>query len=407
MIEGEQVAILGLPDDAVTPPPLGQLGLGGTYYAANDNRANNASAFVKQAFVDFKHLGPTRLKAGRFEFFDGAEASSPDATVTTLVQTRIAHRLISNFGFTAVQRTFDGAQFTWNPSSQNVSAFAARPTAGIFQANGMPELNIQIYYGAYNRSIKTTTGVGSLRIFGVGYIDSRSNIVKTDNRSAVARAADQNDIKIGTLGADYVHVFHTDTHGTFDALGWGVVQTGRWGNLTQRAGAFVGEAGWQATKSGLKPWISAGYSYGSGDSNSNDARHGTFFQLLTTPRQYARFPFYNMMNNRDAYATFNLRPTPRLALRTEVHCLSLADPADLWYLGGGAFQDSTFGYQGRPSGGHRSLSVVWDVSGDWQVTRLLGATFYYARASAGDAIANVYSKGTAGQLAYVETTIRF
>jgi hypothetical protein len=80
---------------------------------------------------------------------------------------------------------------------------------------------------------------------------------------------------------------------------WGVVQTGSWGDLAQRAGAFVGEAGWQPPVKVLKPWLSAGYSYGSGDGNPNDSHHGTFFQVLTTPRQYARFPFYNMMNNED------------------------------------------------------------------------------------------------------------
>jgi len=156
-------------------------------------------------------------------------------------------------------------------------------------------------------------------VFGVGYVDTRSNVLKTDNRSAVARAADQNNIKIDTWGADYVHVLYTETHGTFDVLGWGVVQTGSWGNMRQRAGAFVGEAGWQPLANLWKPWISAGYSYGSGDSDPNDAQHGTFFRLLTTPRQYARFPFYNMMNNADAYATLNLRPVSRLAGRSEVH----------------------------------------------------------------------------------------
>jgi alginate export protein len=79
------------------------------------------------------------------------------------------------------------------------------------------------------------------------------------------------------------------------------VQTGSWGNLKQHAGAAVGEAGWQPPVKVLKPWLSAGYSYGSGDDNPNDTRHGTFFQVLPTPRQYARFPFYNMMNNEDWY----------------------------------------------------------------------------------------------------------
>ena len=50
-VELEQPTIVGLPDDAVLPAPLGQLGLGGTYYAANGNSRNNAYLFLKQAYV--------------------------------------------------------------------------------------------------------------------------------------------------------------------------------------------------------------------------------------------------------------------------------------------------------------------------------------------------------------------
>jgi hypothetical protein len=63
------------------------------------------------------------------------------------------------------------------------------------------------------------------------------------------------------------------------------------GAASQHAGAFVGEAGWEPPVKLLKPWVSAGYSYGSGGGNPTDSRHGTFFQDLPTPREYARFPF--------------------------------------------------------------------------------------------------------------------
>lgn len=406
-VELEQPTIVGLPDDAVVPAPLGQLGLGGTYYAANGNSRNNAYLFLKQAYVQLKQLGPTNLKAGRFEFFDGVEARSNDPLVTTIVNTRVAHRLISNFGFTAVQRSFDGAQFQWNDGPHNVTLFGGRPTEGIFQVNGMNEVDVQTYYGAYNQAIQTSTGAGSLRVFGIGYIDTRSTVLKTDNRSTAARTADTGDIKLGTWGADYVHVFHTQDAGTFDVIGWGVVQTGAWGNLTQRAAAYVAEAGWQSTASALKPWISGGYSFGSGDSNPNDSTHGTFFQLLTTPRQYARFPFYNMMNNEDAYGTLNIRPEPKLALRSEFHALRLADPADLWYLGGGVFQQSTFGFQGRPSNGHTALATVADVSADYPLTRYLNLSLYYSHAAGGSVVSAIYPKSASGQLSYVETTVHF
>ena len=406
-VEGEQPSILGLPNNAVVAAPQGQLGLGGTYYAANNNHTNVANGFVKQAFVNLKHLGPAGLKLGRFEYFDGLEVKPKDPLLATVIQTRISSRLISNFTFAAVQRSFDGVQLSANSGQNNFTFFGARPTQGVFQVKGMDELNVDTYYGAYTRSVNAGQNAGELRVFALGYIDHRTRILKTDNRPTPIRAADLGKIEIATWGADYVHVVNTTSSGKFDFLVWGAVQTGSWGNLTQRAGAFVGEAGWQAPVRVLKPWLSAGYSYGSGDGNAKDSTHGTFFQDLPTPRQYARFPFYNMMNNEDLYATLNVRPVSKLALRSEVHALRLASASDLWYLGGGAFQPQTFGYTGRPSNGNRGLANVWDLSADYPLTRYFAATLYYGRAWGKGVIASIYPKDANGQLFFLETNLHF
>jgi len=373
-LEAAQATLLGLPSNAVVPAPQGQLGLGGTYFAANGDQRNNASAFVKQAFVQFKDRG-RNFRIGRFEFFDGLEIQPKDTTLATLVQTRVSQRLIANFGFSAVQRSFDGVQFSWNFGQRNLTLFAARPTAGVFQVDGMCELDIDVYYGAFTLPVESKHGEAELRVFSLGYIDHRTVVAKTDNRPQAARAADHGEIKIGTYGADYLQVFNTMASGKFDFLAWGAIQNGSWGLLTQRSASFVGEFGWQPQVRALQPWFSAGYSYGSGDDNPNDSRNTTFFQVLTTPRLYARFPFYNMMNNEDFYATLNLHPSGRLLLRSELHALRLASAADLWYLGGGAFQRQTFGYTGRPSSGNRGLANVWDLSADYQL-RALGAPLF-------------------------------
>ena len=42
-LEGAVPALLGLPDDAIAPPPSGQLGLGAAYHAANDRERNVVS----------------------------------------------------------------------------------------------------------------------------------------------------------------------------------------------------------------------------------------------------------------------------------------------------------------------------------------------------------------------------
>lgn len=407
-LEGEQVAILGLPDMAVVPAPQGQLGLGGTYYAANINSTNNVGGFLKQGFVQFKDFG-SKLKLGRFEYFDGNEVKPSDPTLATLVQTRIAQRLIANFGFSAVQRTFDGAQISTGVGSSNLTFLAVRPTEGVFQVDGMGELDVDTYYGAWTLPVHSGHNAGELRVFGLGYIDHRTHTLKTDNRPAPVRAGDLDKIEIATYGADYVHVLNTTNAGTFDVLGWFALQSGSWGELTQQAGAFVGEAGWQMPVKSVKPWLSAGYSYGSGDGNNADTHHGTFFQVLTTPRQYARFPFYNMMNNEDFYGTLNLKPAPKLGLRSELHALRLASAKDLWYLGGGAFQENTFGYTGRPSpgNGNRGLANVWDVSADYQVTHSFSATLYYGQAWGKSVIENIYPRDPNGHLVYLETNFRY
>jgi hypothetical protein len=406
-VEGSQVAILGLPDNAAVAPPEGQLGLGGTYYAANNNHTNNTGAFLKQAYVNLKRLGPVDVKLGRFEYFDGTEVKPSDATLASVVQSGIAHRLISNFGFAAAQRSFDGGQVSWSSEPYNVTLLAARPTAGIFQVDGMDELHIEIYSGAFTQSFATDIGAGQLRLLAMGYVDDRTQVLKTDNRQQAARTLDHDKIQLATFGGSYAQVFTTAAAGNFDVVFWGVLQAGSWGSLRHRASAFVGEFGWQPPRPALRPWVSIGLSYGSGDGNPNDDSHGTFFQVLTTPRQYARFPFYNMMNTLDLYGTLSLRPGAKASMRSELHSLRLANAADLWYLGGGAFQPATFGYVGRPSGGYRGLATVWDVSGAYALTPNVAVNLYYGRAWGKDVIASIYPRNGNAQFLFLETNVHF
>ena len=406
-VEGAQDAIVNLPTTAVLPGAPGQLGLGGTYVAANGNGQNNANGFVRQAYIGFALPANAKLRLGRFTFLDGAEVTPKDKSLATLVNTRITQRLIGDFGFSAVGRSYDGAQLAFHTKAGNFTFLGARPTRGVYQIDAMGELNIELFYGAYTASINRSNSAGQFRLFGLGYVDERRSVLKTDNRATPLRSADHDHIRIGTYGADYVHIFNTQNHGKFDFLFWGAVQNGSWGLLTQRSGAFVGEAGWQPIVHFLNPWFRAGYSYGGGDSDPTDGRHGTFFQVLPTPRPYARFPFYNMMNNEDFFASSMFRLPHSFVFRSEFHALRLADAADLWYGGGGAFQPRTFGYTGRATGGNRSLANVWDLSMDVPLRYGFSLTTYYAHAWGKSAVAAIYPSGTSAQFGYVETNFHF
>ncbi len=406
-VEGAQDAILDLPTNAILSGRPGQLGLGGTYLAANGGGQNNANGFVRQAYVVFGLPANAKLKLGRFTFLDGAEVTPKDKSLATLVSTRITQRLIGDFGFSAVGRSYDGATLAFNTRAGNFTLLGARPTRGVYQIDAMGELDVDLFYGAYTVPINASKFAGQFRVFSLGYVDERSSVLKTDNRATALRSADHNHIRIGTYGADYAHVFNTQNHGKFDFLLWGALQNGSWGNLTQRAGAFVGEAGWQPVVRFLNPWFRAGYSFGSGDSNPTDGRHGTFFQVLPTPRPYARFPFYNMMNNEDFFGSATFRLPRSFVFRSEMHALRLANANDLWYGGGGAFQSHTFGYTGRASGGNRSLANVWDVSMDVPLRYGFSLTTYYAHAWGKALVQNIYPADPGANFGYVETNFHF
>ena len=410
MIEFELPFMIGLPSDAVAPAPQGQLGLGASYYAANGNSRHPAHLFLKQLFVRFKGLGGVAgqsLKIGRQEFNDALEAPPTDATLVVLNRDRISQRVLGNFGFSDVLRSLDGVQYVFSTPKRTFTALAARPTEGVFQVDGWRELDINVFYGSLNGTSGNASNPGHWRLFGFGYQDYRDGAVKADNRPAAARTADTESINVGTFGGNIVQIAATPA-GPVDLLFWGVVQTGSWGTLSHRAGAYAAEAGWQpAALKRLRPWIRAGYNYSSGDGDPTDDRHATFFQGLPTARIYARMPFFNLMNNVDAFASLTLRPSPRFTVRSDVRALSLANRRDLWYSGGGAFQSNTFGMGGRPSNGHTDLATLYDLSTDITLHRRVALNVYFAHARSGAVARAIYPTSDFGRLFFAEWMIRY
>jgi hypothetical protein len=405
LLEFEAPILLGIPDHAVHPAPLGQYGLGGSYYAANDNNRNSAFIFPKQAFFRVKG-DHSSLRAGRMEFTDGSEVTPKDPTLASLKADRIGQRLIGNFGFSDVMRSLDGLQYLYSNGPWTVTALSTIPTRGVFQVDGWGWVKTPVTYVAVTRQTEIGEAKAEWRAFGIYYNDDRP-VVKTDNRSAAAKAGDLGGINIGTYGGHFILEAPT-SNGAFDFLTWGALQNGAWGFLTQRSGAGAIEGGWQPTFwERVKPWFRGGYYYSSGDGNPNDGTHGTFFAILPTPRVYARFPFFNSMNNTDAFGEVMLRPTKKLVIRSDVHGLWLSNKNDLWYSGGGAFQPWTFGYNGRPSGGGTKLANLYDISADYKWKYGLAFGLYFGWAQGGDVIKNIYKVNSNGALGFTEINYRF
>jgi hypothetical protein len=409
--------LLGMPDDAFGDPAdaanygpgAGQLGMGATYRASNFDESSAIQLFPKNLHWRLmrRQLRATQaLRIGRFEYDDGTETNPGNATLSALKRERIASRLLGSFAWTHVGRSYDGVHWSTKRDGRDVTLLVAAPTRGVFQADGWAPLPIGVAYGAWTVPYTTASGAADARVFGIQYLDRRDDPVRLTGNGA-AQTLDDEDVTITTIGGHWLYVLErAPAH--FDFVLWGAGQVGSWGNESHRAWSGVAEAGVQPRgMPSLNPWLRAGVAYGSGDDDAGDGRHGTFFQLLPTPRPYARFPFHNMQNLRDLYASLALRPADRVTIRSEVHSLALASAEDLWYLGGGAFQPRTFGYQGRTTGGERDLSLLVDLSADFRLTPDFVLSAYLSRASAGEAMRVAYPNNGAGSLFYVEVTRRF
>ncbi|MGH7896791.1 MAG: hypothetical protein ACREQQ_02500, partial [Candidatus Binatia bacterium] len=174
-VEGQNSALFGLPDDAAAPPPTGALGLGAIYFLHN-RAENDASVFLKQGFVKLKKLyveGLT-LKGGRFEFSDGTEILTGDASLDWLKNARISQRLIGPFGFSHVGRSFDGATAQLTRGPLNLTALAVHPTQGGFDLAGNKQISdIDLAYLAFNVTRPELAKSADARLFYVYYGDSR------------------------------------------------------------------------------------------------------------------------------------------------------------------------------------------------------------------------------------------
>lgn len=405
--EIEDPAFINLPSNALAPPPQGALGLGANYYQPHQ-QSSDLSLFLKQGFVEFGQqvLKGLDIKGGRFEFNEGQDLMPSDPQLRWIVNYQISQRLIGNFQFSDVMRSFDGAVVRYGTPQWNFTAMYGVPTRGVFDLYGMDEIRkTDVVYTALNGQLAHRYGNALGRLFFIWYDDNRG-LTPADNQSASAAAQNTSPISIETIGADAATTVEFGP-GTADMLVWGAYQFGNWGSQSQQAYAAVAQAGYRLGDAPWKPWLRFTYQMSSGDSNPNNNVHGTFFQILPTPRAYALNPIYNMMNNIDAGTEVILSPLKDFESRSTMHALWLSSAYDRWYSGGGAFDNHLFGYTGRPSFGHSYLGTELDTGFLWKLSRYLTAGMFAGHFFGGSVVASNFPQGRGETFGYVESIVSF
>jgi Alginate export len=392
-----------LPSNAVGPGPLGT----GAVYYAHAGRSDSHQVYLRYANVRLKRLLPsTTIQVGRMAYGSGGETVSGNPKLDAIKLQHVAARLIGEFGWSIYQRAYDGVRVDSARSRWAATGFAFHPTQGGFEdAAGLMMPDVTVLGGAVTMRAASSSPSVQYQGFVYRYRDTRHVTQRPDNTGRAALAA---DIGINTFGATIVAAPASRGNRQWDALLWVALQTGSWYEQTHHAASIAVEIGHQWTAAHWQPWLRGGYLYASGDRNPSDARHGTFFEMLPTVRQYAQSALYSQMNNRDLFAQLLVRPRANVNVRLDWHRIGLASSRDGWYFGSGATQQrgSIFGFATRPSFGARDLATIEEGSIDYAIAPHWSVNGYLALGRAGGVVKPAFA-GHALTFAYLENVLQF
>lgn len=363
----QYVGMAGLPNGASGP---GALGTGALYFDQGGQKVNSGALYLRFANLRFPNLRPGfDLQVGRMGYSSGAETPSGVPKIETLKRQRLDARLVGEFEWSIYQRVFDGVRIDVTRPGWRATAVAFAPTQGGF-ARAANSTMLDVVVAGATIGSRPPTGSGrrtQIQAFGWQYRDRRDVTQRPDNSGLLSTRGV--DLDVTTVGGTWLGAYPAG-RGEADLLLWGAGQVGRWYGDSHRSFATAIEGGYHWTSAPWRPWLRAGLFYASGDRDTSDGTHGTFFPMLPTVRRFSQTTAYGIMNLRDVFVQAQARPRPPLALRLDLRRLDLASAADLWYVGSGATlaRGTAFGYTGRRSNGSRRLGTSIEASVDYAVT---------------------------------------
>jgi hypothetical protein len=402
-VAAQYVGLVGLPTSASGP---GALGTGALYFDQGGRRENPQQLYLRFANVRFPSVLPgIDLQLGRMGYTSGAEAPSGVAKIETVKRQRLDSRLVGEFEWSLYQRGFDGVRIDATRARWRATGIAVMPTQGGFaRVAGSTITDIVVAGGTLSSRPATGTVLARTQLqgFGVLYRDRRAVTQRPDNTGRPAAAV---NVDVATFGGVVVGAYPSGS-GEADVFGWAAAQTGSWYDDDHRAFALAAEGGYQWTRAPWRPWLRGGTFRASGDGSATDGEHGTFFPILPTLRRFSQTTVYSTMNLNDLFVQLLARPRPPLGLRLDVHRLTLASAADLWYGGSGATlgAGNTFGYVGRRSNGSRDLGTSVEMSADYALTNHVSVNAFLARIHGGSVVTGTFA-GNRLWYGYVESVV--
>lgn len=340
--------------------------------AESDTIIHNLATNLHQAYLDWKPGGSEHweLRAGRQELIYGEE------------------RLVGNFGWDNVGRSFDAARLRYRAGNWSNDFFWGRLVdvrrAGALHRPG----NQDLYGGYFTRAKKDSAGRTELYAF---YL--RDGLRTVGERPLDAAQA----TRLVTLGF---------RRAWEPASGWryGVEhawQFGQRGPDRDRAAMLIAKGGY-LWKARWQPRLQLEYDFATGDNNPTDGNAREFNNLFPTNHIY--YGYADLMGLRNVHAlrlTAAVKPHAKLTLEADYHRFLLAAPRGPWKNAGGRVLgfDPT-GESGRDVGQEADLTARLPLQK--HVSLLAGYSIFLPGRFA------VRTRGPeTHHFGYIQTTVRF
>ncbi len=226
-----------------------------------------------------------------------------------------------------LNRTFDAAKLRFENDALWVDAFASHPIIpnnGTFNEGNGYDLFSGVYASTRTLIPKQET---DLFVFSHNVSAASATIVNTAGTGPTAR-------DVYTVGARMKSLpgrFGGWDYSTEVALQLGSVNLGG-RRLRQEAFAADIQGGHTWTNASGSPRVGVGYTFGSGDSNPNDGKNGTFDLLFgAIHRYYGMTDVTGIRNLHSPSISFSLKPARGLVMKLEFFSYWLAETGDFFY----------------------------------------------------------------------------
>ncbi len=285
---------------------------------------------IHQGYFDLKKLFdlPLTVRVGRQEIIWGD------------------HRVIGNFVWSNVGRTFDGGRFMWDTDAIHAEAFAAKVdedgwTTAETDNDGNSDENIYAAQLGFKKLIP-------------GALLELMYIQKNDQDSVTNSATATGFDPVGASDDVVIHDFGIRIDGKvpgLDAIDYTVeshFQGGEYGTQDQEAWALAARVGYTFKELPWTPRIGVEYDYASGDDDPADNDHETFDNLYPTNHWQGNYGFIDLIswqNIHDFRGNIKVVPTNKLTVQVDYHYFLLDEEEDGWYFANGLLATGT-----RPGG---------------------------------------------------------